>query len=262
MRFVVKNTTNFNPLDLLCPHSCRGCECLGTVLCERCKNYIIQQHFDLCPICKQRLSRANSATIKNQLPHYPNCDSPFIGTFIVGYRTGALAKLIKDFKYQAVHAAGPILLDLLDATIPKNLEELLLNFTTNTVKPPEIVIVPLPTIGKHIRTRGLDHTKILAKRLARRRNWQYSSLLGRAKDTVQVGTKAADRQAQAKSAYFLKAELDPDAYYILLDDIWTTGSTMLAAAQLFRDAGAKNLLAAVIATGEPQKSNNDEKSIN
>ncbi len=27
----------------------------------------------------------------------------------------------------------------------------------------EVVVVPLPTIGRHVRERGLDHTAILAK---------------------------------------------------------------------------------------------------
>ena len=251
MGFVVKNTTKFGLLDLLCPHSCRGCGCLGTVLCDCCKNYIMEQHSDLCPICQQTFSTQNPNN-KQKPFRCQNCESPFLGTFVVGYRTGALADLIKNFKYHSVRAAAPILTDLLDATIPPDLEKMLVPSSPIDVK---IVVVPLPTIGKHVRARGLDHTKILAQRLARRRGWQYRPLLSRAQDTVQVGTKASERQAQAKTAYRININPDPNVYYLLLDDIWTTGATMLAAAKLLQDAGAKHLLAALLATGQPQKEN-------
>lgn len=248
MHFVVKNTTKFGLLDLLCPHSCRGCGRLGTVLCDCCKNYIMEQHCDLCPICQQTFP-AENPTKKQKLFRCQNCESPFLSTFVVGYRTGALADLIKDFKYHSVRAAAPILTDLLNATIPPDLEKLL---TSSNPASAKIAVVPLPTIGKHVRARGLDHTKILAQKLARRRGWQYQPLLSRAQDTVQVGTKASERQAQAKSAYHIDINPDPDVYYLLLDDIWTTGATMLAAAKLLQNVGAKHLLAALLATGQPQ----------
>ena len=61
----------------------------------------------------------------------------------------------------------------------------------------------------------------------------------RANSTVQVGASAEQRARQAQEAYVVKPGFDPDKRYILLDDVWTTGSSMLAAAQKLRSCGAQ-----------------------
>ncbi len=57
MGFVVKNTTKCGLLDLLCPHSCRGCGHLGRVLCKCCKKYMLEQYAPICPICKKTFAK-------------------------------------------------------------------------------------------------------------------------------------------------------------------------------------------------------------
>lgn len=241
MGFVVKNTTKWGLLDLICPHSCRGCNALGAILCERCKNHIIQNREIICPHCKQTFSNMNQQTLKC----CKNCDSPFTGLWSVDWRAGALAKLVSEFKYQSVRACSETLVELLDYAIPDNLSK-------------EIIIIPLPTIGKHIRERGLDHTRILAKKLARRRSWQMRPLLQRATDSVQVGTNATERQAQATRTYELAKAIDPNTIYLLLDDVWTTGASMVAAANILKQAGVKTIYGAII---EVSPDNNTEQKL-
>ena len=62
----------------------------------------------------------------------------------------------------------------------------------------EVVVVPLPTIGRHVRERGLDHTAILAKEVGETKGWKYEKTLGRATDVVQVGTKATERKSRRR----------------------------------------------------------------
>lgn len=179
----------------------------------------------------------------------PDCDIPFCWLGVVGWREDALAKVVKDFKYKSVRAAGEVLAELLDARIPEDFEKV-----CGVADAPEgggtgVVVVPLPTIGRHVRERGLDHTAILAKKLAKRRDWKYERVLGRATDTVQVGTKAADRKTQAEGAYELRQGVNAEKVYLLVDDVWTTGATMLAAEKVLRGAGAKRIAGVVLATG-------------
>ena len=103
-------------------------------------------------------------------------------------------------------------------------------------------LVPLPTINRHIRERGFDHIGLVCRKTGL--STEYA--LTRKKNTVQVGASLEQRREQAKSAYLLKS-VDVNKNYILIDDVWTTGSSMMAAARLMREAGVKNLAIGVIA---------------
>lgn len=165
-----------------------------------------------------------------------------LGLFVVGWREGVLKKLVSEFKYESVRAVGEVLAEMLDETIP--------DLSAVLPEGAEVVVVPLPTIGKHVRKRGLDHTLILARKLAKMRGWKCERVLERAVDTVQVGAKAKERQEQAKRAYEVSREVDSKKYYLLLDDVWTTGASMKAAERVMRKAGAKKVMGAVIEVGK------------
>jgi ComF family protein len=213
----VKNTTLINPLDLVAPHSCRGCGRLGEVLCERCKKYIVCCNFNY------------------------NGDK-FAGlpeVFMIGAREGLLGGLIHDYKYYSVRAMGAKLAEMMCEKLPSNL-------------PDNTFIVPLPTSTRHIRERGFDHTLLLAKKIARLGGFKVLRLLIRNKNTVQVGADKKTRLKQAEQAYEvdMRARLDPKATYVLFDDVWTTGASMRAAYQLLRTAGAKKIIIALLAVSE------------
>lgn len=173
----------------------------------------------------------------------PDCEVPFYWLGVAGWREGALEKLIKDFKYKSTRAAGEVLAEFLSERVPDGFEEMC------GVKDGEAVVVPLPTIGRHVRERGLDHTAILAWKLAKKRGWKCERVLGRATDVVQVGSKAAERKAQAEKTYEVVREIDKKRVYLLMDDVWTTGATMLAAEKVMREAGASKIAGVVLATG-------------
>lgn len=232
MKFVVKNTTSWSWFDLLCPHTCRGCGCLGEVLCGCCKNNILKKRVEVCPLCKRKLDNDEKYSCRD-------CNMGFEGIFVGGWREGALAKLVAEYKYQSVRAAGRVLAEIMNQAIPADFGE-----------GDEVVVVPLPTIGKHVRQRGLDHTLALAKRLARLRGWKVERVLKRAADTVQVGVSAAERQEQAERAYEACGRVDSRQKYLLLDDVWTTGASARAALKVMREAGAEKVGMVVIEVGK------------
>ena len=225
MSFIVKNTTFPNILDLLAPHSCRGCGHIGEVLCDCCKNNIISSRINLCPNCKS----------PNPTGNCPNC-THLPPTFIAGNRNDLIGKLIHDLKFFSVRALTKPLAEIMNASLPPISHS--------------VVIVPLPTISPHIRQRGLDHTLLIAKHLTNLRpGWQTLPLLLRANNTVQVGASKLDREIQATKAYMINKRLsiDKTSTYILLDDVWTTGSSMQAAYSKLQEAGATNIVMAILA---------------
>ena len=150
---------------------------------------------------------------------------PFSKQFCVGEREGALGRLIEIYKYNSVRAASIELAGLLSAVIEDG-----------------YMLVPLPTIRRHIRERGFDHIALICKKLG----MPIERLLVRRNNTVQVGANNEERQKQASEAYLAKPA-NPDSRYLLVDDVWTTGSSMMAACNAMHSAGAKNLAIAVIA---------------
>ncbi len=172
-----------------------------------------------------------------------DCGLPFEVTILVGWRDGLLGKLVKEYKYHGVRAIAEVLADMLARAILQDLRKA-------EVDEEKIVIVPLPTIGRHVRVRGLDHTLLLARKLVRITGWKYEQILGRATDTVQVGASEAVRQEQAKKTYVALRQVEPDKIYVLLDDVWTTGASMLAAEKVMRDAGAQRTWGAVLVAGK------------
>lgn len=221
MGFIVKNTTFCNVSELICPHTCRGCGSIGNVFCECCKNDIILDHINYCPLCKRPILDGKC----------PECWLP--PCYMVDWRDGEVGRLIHDYKYHSVRAIGDALADLLDNVLP--------------YIDGDVAIVPLPTTAKHIRARGFDHTAKIAAKLARRRHWHVEMLLSRAKDSVQVGAGDLRRKLQAAEAYSCTGKVVPERTYILFDDVWTTGASMKAALKKLQQAGASKIILAVLA---------------
>ncbi len=157
---------------------------------------------------------------------------PFDRQFCVGARIGALELLINDYKFKAVRAARFDLVDMLSARIDRL---------------PGMRVVPIPTIPRHVRERGFDHIGSLAKELALRIDGVYCPALTRNKNTTQVGADKEKRIAQATEAFSCGKKMEPGADYLLVDDIWTTGSSMKSAARLLRANGARAVSIALLA---------------
>lgn len=214
MKNRVKITTFERFLDLLYPCYCLGCGRSGNILCKRCFIY-------------------NSLI---NPPIFNFKDKDFTGVFVCGMREGIIRKMVLDFKYRSMRKYGKSLARMVYFTICKCGDF-------------DFVIVPLPTVRKHIRARGFDHIGVLAEELSKISGWKVENILIRNKNTVQVGKDEATRKVQAKTAYRISDEvkIDPEVNYLLLDDIWTTGASMRSAAEVLRKNGAKNIFAAVIA---------------
>lgn len=221
MGFIVKNTTSSGLFDWFCPHLCIGCGARGSIFCDCCKNDIILNHFRHCPICK-RPTMSETCTDC----YLPPC-------YALGWRDEIIGKLIHQYKYNSVRALSRVFAEMLDATLP--------------IIDDDVVIVPLPTIAKHVRERGFDHTLIIAKKLAKMRGYRVEQLLERTKNTVQVGADREWRLVQAASAYEICGKISKNTTYILFDDVWTTGASMKAALKKLQHAGASNILLCLLA---------------
>jgi len=219
----VKNTIVDTLLSFVAPHLCSGCGLIGGTFCDNCKYNIISEPFSCCIVCGN--------------PHNTGIcydhKVPFQQAYVVGERNGALQRLIGGFKFRNMKESYRPLAALLDNRLPS---------LDNSA-----VLVPIPTIPAHIRERGYDHMLLIAYELGRLRKLPVQCLLTRDGLSVQHKASRAERLLQAAHAYSIAGNVDPRTTYVLLDDIVTTGATLLYAAQLLHQAGATTILVAAIA---------------
>jgi ComF family protein len=108
------------------------------------------------------------------------------------------------------------------------------------------VLVPVPLHPRKERERGYNQAMLLANALANVAGSGTSSqlLLQRVVDTqTQTAFDRRTRMANLKNAFALApgADIDPALKYILVDDVFTTGSTLNSCARALRSAGALSL---------------------
>ncbi|HRJ06795.1 MAG TPA: phosphoribosyltransferase family protein [Candidatus Saccharibacteria bacterium] len=210
-------------LQIVAPHHCYGCGNSGAVLCPNCKYDIIDEASSGCIVCQ---NPAIGGICSNDISTYDKA-------WYVGDRADALRRTIDAYKFERVRAAHKPLVDLLNSHLP--------------VLPFGTAIVPVPTIATHIRQRGYDHTKLIARRLAAIRKRSFLDILARKSDSMQRGASRKQRFAQAETAFICRKALDPTVPYLLIDDIMTTGATLRYAAKTLKDAGADEVWVAVLA---------------
>ena len=211
-------------LALLAPHLCPGCGIEGSLLCDSCKNDILDEHFLYCIACGKGLPGRNGLCSE--------CMMPYERAWCVADRRDHLQQLIGNFKFTNAHAAHRPLAELLHEHLP--------TLPTNTI------VVPVPTVSSHIRQRGYDHMLLIARHFARIRGYMLDTVLQRATSTQQRSKGRAERVRQARSAFVCNKSLDPDKPYLLIDDVITTGATVRYAAQKLLDSGASAVWVASI----------------
>lgn len=219
-------------LSYIAPHYCYGCGATGSLLCRSCLEAVKRHHCQVCVICGQPCASGN--VCRRHAPPYEALDCAL-------WRRGAVARLIDDYKFHRVRAASGVLARLLD--------ELLSEYDASTV------VVPVPTAPANIRKRGYDHMLLVARQFARRRGLRVErSLVRQTNVTQHYARSAAERRKQAQQ-FFRARSAQADVPYLILDDIFTTGSTITAAAQTLRAAGARDIRVGIIA-----RHRNDKKA--
>lgn len=110
--------------------------------------------------------------------------------------------------------------------------------------------VPVPLAPEKERQRGFNQAEVLFRAWAEK-HWLWRSGLQRVRPTqAQWHLDKAGRADNVKRAFEVKGSFDIQNKHILLvDDIYTTGTTMEACAQALKKKGAAGVTGLVIASG-------------
>jgi len=210
-------------LDLLFPPRCVHCRKTGALLCPSCLDQITPFADPICPTCSRQLP-AGESTCGFCRMHLPEFDrlraaAPF---------DGPLRKAIHDLKYN----------NLRDLANP--LGDFLLN-VCQAQRFPADMIVPVPLHHTRQQERGYNQSTLIAERLAQRTGLPIvEQALQRTRQTPpQVGLSARERWLNVQGAFEASPAHVAGHRPLLIDDVLTTGATLLACAHALRERGAQ-----------------------
>ncbi|MDF2379812.1 MAG: double zinc ribbon domain-containing protein [Candidatus Gracilibacteria bacterium] len=226
-------------LDLLYPRQCVGCKIQDSWFCDHCASLIKKIEQKKCYICKK------------PHPEGTTCSEHFtertLNKLLVGAHYSAnpvLGDAIHEFKYNRhPEDIATKLGHLLSSTLTHHL--------LSSYSSCSFILIPVPLHTSRLKERGFNQAKLLADEVSKLHKIPLpdSNLLTRQKHTtsqVQSGTRQA-RLENLKDAFTTTKKADPNAIYILIDDVTTTGSTLEECCQVLRKAGAKEVWGLVLA---------------
>lgn len=200
------------------PPSCAGCGKPGVRLCQVCLDAVEPVPAGKCVLCgQQHGGGAAFCSRTNAL------DSAVAW----GYHTGPLRKVIHRLKYQRDLALGEALCQNLEAVVMQAGMQV-------------DIAAPVPLAAGRERDRGYNQAAILALPLAAGLGVRYAPrIIRRVRETEsQVGLSLRERQENVADAFRARPDLIGGKRVLLVDDVLTTGSTLDAAAQALKEAGA------------------------
>jgi ComF family protein len=229
-------------VDLAFPPGCVSCgapteptraEGLRHV-CAACAPQIFRVKAPHCTCCGHPFFGEVAADTERLCPHCTGLHPAFDEGRTLTLFRGPARDLIHALKYhRAIH-------------VVEDLETLARAHTHGLALLRDATLVPVPLHPRKARARGFDQVALLAAALARAAGLgtRVEPLLRRVTDTLsQTSLDRAARRANLKNAFALApgATVTPDLHYVLIDDVFTTGSTLNACATVLRRAGARRL---------------------
>lgn len=238
-------------LDIFFPPLCFGCqkylENRNKYVCGDCLRSIKLNNTLFCPVCQARLPEN-----KRVCSHGPEKAEKF--PYILGAATTYDSKIIQDliwhYKYKSFEQLssplGEILINYLDSIIRNS-------SASWRIEIRNFLIIPIPLHLFREKKRGFNQSELLAKIISKNFSLEFIDALTRVKNNPPQA-KSKDRKDRQKNISEAFQIIDPERIkkienknIILIDDVYTSGSTMSEAAQVLKKNGAGKIIALVVA---------------
>ena len=222
-----------NLLNFLFPRRCLSCGTIGKYFCSRCVGKIrtIEQRETICPVCER--PAISGAT-------HPFCKTRYTIDGLTGFfhYDGIIRKAIKSLKYRSVSDLAKEFVGLIPDTVLSHI--VLVCHSRENGNP---VFIPVPLHSSRYKDRGFNQAEVLAQFIARRLSLRVATdILKRVKHTTpQVEMKDRNKRLKNMEKVFsvLHSPFPFPYSVILFDDVFTTGATMRAAANILKREGVK-----------------------
>ncbi len=219
-------------LDLVFPPQCHLCKVSlshGKAICDTCLTDLPRIDESYCMRCSEPFEGEFSEN-----PICPNCHKL---TFTFLYAKAALKnseltrKLIIDYKYGKQRHLAKVL-----ATC---CAEVIMNDSRfNSL--PDPILIPVPLHWRRKLMRGFNQAELLTNEISKLTGIPSSPMIQRTRyTTTQTRLSRKQRMQNLKDAFTIKPNSRPIRTAILIDDVFTTGSTSEACASTLKKECAK-----------------------
>lgn len=214
-------------IGVVAPHNCVVCGKEGALLCAWCLPDAFPSLSSRCFNCYAKTNEYSTCTACRRLSGPKN-------VWAVTEYTDTAKTFIQKYKFERAKQAYKIIANELNKTLP--------HLGT------EMVITHVPTATSRRRQRGYDQSELIAKELAKLRGCTHQTVLFRVGQTRQVGADRSHRKQQMEDAFSATKKAQPkDVKILLIDDLITTGATIVAATKTLKKAGFRHIYAAAFA---------------
>jgi predicted amidophosphoribosyltransferase len=207
-------------LDLLLPQRCLGCGASGAVLCGGCAERLPRLGSTLCERCG-----APTAWPVRRCRECAGRRLAFASARAAVAYEGTVRALVAAWKERGLRRLAALAAELVVQGVPR---------------PDVAALCFVPPDGDRSLKRGHHPAERLARELGRGWDLPVSPLLRRARTTRrQRGLPLAERRRNVAEAFAPAGRAPPRV--ALVDDVYTSGATVAAAASALRKAGARRV---------------------
>jgi ComF family protein len=229
-------------LALVYPPHCAQCgadTAAGVHLCADCAAEARKIEAPFCARCSEPFSGAITGTFT-----CANCaDRPlYFDAAVTRYLSrGVVREFIHRFKYDGHFYLRHPLADWMAAALEDD-----------RLRTPAVdAFVPVPLHSARFREREFNQAEVLARLLTRRTGIPLLPALQRTRyTTTQTRLDRHERMENLRNAFRVRQTRDViNRHLVLVDDVFTTGSTVDECARVLRDAGAASVRVITVARG-------------
>jgi ComF family protein len=237
---------------VLFPSDCRICgfpllNVSRLPVCSECLASVHPVRGKVCSICGERVLSTYAGLDEDGLRRCPVCrrvEHPFERAVAYGSYDDGLRELIHLLKYNGVGPAANVLGRMLAETIHQ---------IEPSFEQAQVLVIPVPLYKKKRGQRGFNQAEVISraalKMIASKRLRLATNILLRTRETrSQIGLTSHQRRENMRGAFGVARATEVTGREILLvDDVYTTGTTAAECARVLRRAGAAKVWVATVA---------------
>jgi ComF family protein len=234
--------------SVLFPADCRICgdpllQASRLRVCQACRDSVVPIQGNLCPICGERTVTFSQLEAEPEPCALCRCAlPPYSRAIAYGAFEDALRETIHLLKYDRVLPAANLLGKKLSSAIAQ----------LPVAAGAGWLVIPVPLHKKRSRQRGFNQSELIARAALKMALFEAklnTACLVRQRETVpQAGLTRHERRKNIRGAFLVRKPATVQGREILLvDDVFTNGTTIAECARVLRQAGAASVYAATVA---------------